>query len=121
MKLADNFYILHRCEKVQDDIFVVEAELLPDHTIYEGHFPGQPVVPGVCTLTIIRECLGNILDKDVKFSSIKDCKYVSALLPSAGLRITINLTLTDESKLNAVVVRNDDQQTVLKLRAELKS
>ena len=120
MKLADNFYIIHRCETIQDNTYVVEAELLPNHSIYEGHFPGQPVVPGVCTLTIIRECLGRILNKDVKFSSIKDCKYVSALLPYEGLNITINLTLTDASKLNAVVVRNGDQQTVLKLRAEIK-
>ena len=120
MKLADNFYIIHRCEIVQDNTFLVEVELLPNHSIYEGHFPGQPVVPGVCTLTIIRECLGKILNKDVKFSAIKDCKYVSALLPYDGLRITINLTLTEALKLNANVVRNDDQQMVLKLRAEIK-
>ena len=57
MKLLDNFYIIHRSEKVQEESFSVEVELLPNHAIYGGHFPGQPVVPGVCTLTIIRECI----------------------------------------------------------------
>lgn len=121
MKLSDNFYIIHRSEKVQNDSFSIEVELLPGHTIYEGHFPGQPVVPGVCTLTVIRECLGRLLEREVKFASIKECKYVSALLPQEGLRITINMTLVDSSKLKATVIRNDDQQIVLKLRAEIKS
>lgn len=121
MKLLDNFYIIHRSEKVQEESFSVEVELLPNHSIYEGHFPGQPVVPGVCTLTIIRECLGRLLEREVKFFSIKECKYVSALLPQDGLRITINMTLVDSSKLRATVIKNEDQQVVLKLRAEIKS
>ena len=119
MRLENNFYTINNIEQKSDDAFAVEVTILPEHQIYEGHFPQQPVVPGVCTLTIIRECIGNILSKEVSFASIKECKYVSALIPQEDLRIMINLTIT-ESKVTAVVERVDDQQMVLKLKASLK-
>lgn len=119
MRLENNFYTINNIEQKSDDAFAVEVTILPEHQIYEGHFPQQPVVPGVCTLTIIRECIGNILSKEVSFSSIKECKYVSALIPQEDLRIMINLTIS-ESKVTALVERVDDQQTVLKLKANLK-
>lgn len=119
MRLENNFYTINNIEQKSDDAFAVEVTILPEHQIYEGHFPQQPVVPGVCTLTIIRECIGNILSKEVSFSSIKECKYVSALIPQEDLRIMINLTIS-ESKVTALVERVDDKQTVLKLKANLK-
>lgn len=119
MRLENNFYTINNIEQKSDDAFAVEVTILPEHQIYEGHFPQQPVVPGVCTLTIIRECIGNILSKEVSFSSIKECKYVSALIPQEDLRIMINLTIS-ESKVTALVERVDDKQTVLKLKANLR-
>lgn len=117
MRLEDNFYKIHAIEKT-DVGYKVEVELMATHPIYEGHFPQQAVVPGVCTLTIIRECLARILSKPVAFVGIKECKYVSALIPQNDLRCVINLTLT-EGVVNAVVVRVDSLQTVLKLKANL--
>ena len=119
MRLENNFYTINNIEQKSDDAFAVEVTILPEHQIYEGHFPQQPVVPGVCTLTIIRECIGNILSKEVSFASIKECKYVSALIPQEDVRIMINLTIS-ESKVTALVERVDDQQTVLKLKANLR-
>lgn len=120
MRLENNFYKINNIEQKSDDTFAIEVTILPGHRIYEGHFPQQPVVPGVCTLTIIRECLGNIMSKEVSFASIKECKYVSALIPQENLGIMINLTITESTKVVAAVERVDNQQTVLKLKANLR-
>ena len=119
MRLEDNFYKIHAIEQTEND-YKIEVELLQDHPIYEGHFPGQPVVPGVCTLTIIRECIGKILSKSVSFATIKECKYVSALIPEQGLKIMINLTLTADGSVKGVVERLDNNQVALKLKANIK-
>lgn len=51
--LLENFYkIIHRKER-EDGKREIEIELNPGHALYQGHFPGQPVVPGVCTLQMI--------------------------------------------------------------------
>lgn len=119
MRLEGNFYKIHNIEHT-DGGYKVEVELFESHPIYAGHFPQQAVVPGVCTLTIIRETLSTILSRDVVFEAIKECKYVSALIPQHDLRVILNLTLVDQTKLSAVVERVDNQQTVLKLRATIR-
>lgn len=40
-----------------EDRFTFRVRLDAAHPIYAGHFPGNPVLPGVCTLQIVRECL----------------------------------------------------------------
>ena len=119
MRLEGNLYTIDSITSPAEGEHNVVVTLMKEHHIYEGHFPSQPVVPGVCTLTIIRECLSKILARPVSFASIKDCKYVSALIPEEGLRIAINITLS-EAKLRVNVERCDNQQTVLKLRAEIR-
>ena len=117
MRLEGNFYTIHNIEQKIDNSFAIEVKLSSEHPIYEGHFPQQAVVPGVCTLTIIKECIRKILSKEISFKSIKECKYVSALVPNHDLRIAINLLLTNNENVSAIVERVDNQQTVLKLKA----
>ena len=119
MRLEGNFYKINRIEALESNSYIVEATLVPKHQIYEGHFPAQPVVPGVCTLTIIRECLGKILSREVSFRTIKECKYLSALIPENEVGIAITISITDSDKIMANVERTDNQQKVLKLRAEI--
>ena len=120
MRLEGNFYKIDNFEQKEDCTYSLTVTILPEHQIYEGHFPAQAVVPGVCTLTIIRECVGKIMEREISFATIKECKYVSALLPEENLRIVINITITDGSKVRVQVERADSQQAVLKLRAEIR-
>lgn len=119
MRLKDNFYRILAINRIGND-YKIEAELMADHPIYKGHFPQKAVVPGVCTLTIIKECLAEILARHVAFASIRECKYVSALTPQEGLRIIIALTVAEEGRVVAVVERAESGQTVLKLKAVLE-
>lgn len=119
MRLENNFYIVHSLELTDEGTFRGEVELLPEHPIYEGHFPQQAVVPGVCTLTIIKECLGRALQREVGFAAIKECKYLSALLPAEGLALKLDFQLI-ESQLRGVVSRVDDSQVVIKLKATIR-
>ena len=40
-------------------------ELNKDHDIFKGHFPGNPVMPGVCMLQIIKELTEKAVDKSL--------------------------------------------------------
>ena len=73
------------------------VEILPSSRIFEGHFPGMPVVPGVCTLTIIRERLSQLTGREVMFREIKEVKYTSAIIPREGLQVQFSLALDGDS------------------------
>lgn len=120
MILNGSFYIINSCDKIAEDAYVVDVELMSQHPIYTGHFPGRPILPGVCTLTIIKECLSRLLKRNVDFVVIKECKFISVLYPESGLIITINITLLESSKVRVAVVRKDTRQDVLKLKATIR-
>ena len=44
-----------------DDGAVYRVSLNPDCEVYKGHFPGNPISPGVCGIQMIRECLWHLL------------------------------------------------------------
>ena len=52
-----------------------------DHAIFSGHFPGHPVVPGVCTMGIIKELLEQQVGKSLKFQEARNVKFLQLITP----------------------------------------
>ncbi len=98
----------------QEETWLFEAELNPEHAVLKGHFPGNPVMPGVCTLRLVRACVSEALGYPVMFSSIKSCKFLSTVLPAAGERMQVAFSIT-ENKLQGKAFYRGSQ--VLKLTA----
>ncbi len=117
MRLEGNFYKTEQIEVTEDGVFKAIVEIFHEHPIFDGHFPQQAVVPGVCTLAIIKETLGKALQREVSFKTIKECKYVSSLLPHVGLKIVLDFVITDAAQLKGIVKRHDNGEVVLKLKA----
>lgn len=116
MRFEGDFYTVEHFERCAEG-FVADLVLNADHAIYAGHFPSQPVVPGVCTMTLIRELCARALDRNCFFRTVRECKFVAALIPEPGLKIRIEASL-EGAKLRATVKR--EEQTILKLQAEIE-
>ncbi len=114
MRLEGTFYTIEElaCDAQGGRCRVLMAA---EHPIYAGHFPAQAVVPGVCTLTIIREVLAKMVGTEVAFDRIKECKYISALLPHEGLELTLDYVWGEEQSVQCQV--SAEQKSVLKLKA----
>lgn len=98
---------------------VAWLELNPAHAVYEGHFPGMPVVPGVCTLMMVKGCAGRISGKKLSYRHISTCKFLTAILPSVNnclkLAFTLKETVDGEYAIQARMYAGDG--AVLKLKA----
>ena len=44
-------------------------------SVYDGHFPGYPVTPGVCQVLMIKEILLSQLDTPLQLSKAKEIKF----------------------------------------------
>ncbi len=52
------------------------------HIIFSGHFPGLPVVPGVCMVQMIKEVFEEVLGQKTKLASARNIKFLHVLDPS---------------------------------------
>jgi 3-hydroxyacyl-[acyl-carrier-protein] dehydratase len=61
--------------------FMAEIELDAGHPLFEGHFPGNPILPGVCTVQIIRELLEQSMQKSLTMMKAGNIKYLGFVNP----------------------------------------
>ena len=100
-----------------DNGFNAVVQVHTDHPIFEGHFPEHPVVPGVCTLAMIKKTVSLYLKRDVMFPKVKESKFVSAIVPQENLLLNISVAFKNETSIVATVTSNDI--VALKLKATI--
>lgn len=95
-------------------------ELNENHDIFKGHFPGSPILPGVCSLQILKACCEDYLTKPLQYVSISSCKYINTVDPTVNKIISFNFTLTpndNQFQLAATGIMGDAK--FIKLKAVL--
>lgn len=90
------------------------ARIDASHPVFEGHFPSQPVLPGVCTLTMVREAVARHAGHAVRFDRIRDCKFLSPVDPRTTPALELRIAASD-GEVRATVV--DAERIVLKMKA----
>lgn len=71
-----------------------EQRIPADHPALPGHFPGQPVVPGVVILDTVTAALAEWMPQAVA-AGLANAKFLTPLLPEQ--RFEIDLTLRDDA------------------------
>ncbi len=62
------------------------------HRIFEGHFPGQPVVPGVCLMQMVQEVTELALGKGpLRLSRADQMKFISPIDPGKAGELEMKL------------------------------
>jgi 3-hydroxyacyl-[acyl-carrier-protein] dehydratase len=113
--LATDFFKIKQMDKGENTVsFTVLIN--PQHQVFEGHFPQQPVVPGVFTLQMIKECMEIFLEKKWRYSELINCKFSRPILPKNSEEILIDCeyTLVDSLQLKAIVRVGDFNCLTLK-------
>ncbi|MCX6285740.1 MAG: 3-hydroxyacyl-ACP dehydratase [Bacteroidetes bacterium] len=91
--------------------YTVSVNLDSSHDIFKGHFPGNPILPGVCQVEMVRELVEDILGRKFMLSQAGQIKYFSvinpALNPLLQLNLRINDTDRDEFNVSAEITAGD--------------
>lgn len=89
-----------------------------DHAIFQGHFPGQPVVPGVCMLQLIKEILEQQTGKALLMQEASLCKFLSVIDPVKTPEVTAQVQYAnDEARYQVNATLSGGDTTFLKLKA----
>ena len=61
----------------------------PHHPLYRGHFPGEPVTPGVCLIQAATELLSGATGSALRLISARQIKFLQMHHPEAPLRFEL--------------------------------
>ena len=78
--LLGNFFTISNAKTTGADT-TADLAIDADHKIFEGHFPGQPVVPGVCLMQMVKELLEQVLGKKTNLVKAHEMKFLAVINP----------------------------------------
>ena len=103
-----------------DNHYIFKSKVEVSHEIFKGHFPDNPVVPGVCTMAMIKDCCASVLSRCVKYDYVKEVKFLSAIIPSIHSELLVDIEFTnvdDKTTISARVLCGE--VVMMKLRATI--
>jgi 3-hydroxyacyl-[acyl-carrier-protein] dehydratase len=118
MLLNDFFSVLSSAEI--DGGFCAEVKINASHEIFSGHFPGNPVVPGVCLIQMIRETARFYLKKSLRMVKATEIKFINIVNPlqNSDLLIELNIREMNEAGMNVSALIKKDETIFLKIKAQ---
>ena len=88
--LLNNFFSI---TEINHNEGAVKASLSihKEHPVFNGHFPGQPIVPGVCMLQMLKEVLKTQVNADIKLVSADFLKFLKFINPQETNTVNLDL------------------------------
>ena len=119
MLLLNKFYrVVSREEK--DNNIVFHVELLPECDVYQGHFPGNPVSPGVCNIEMIKECVMQVVGRKLVMNKLDRCRLTAVASPSVCLTLDVTVHVEEgESSVKVLASIADAQQQYMDFKGEM--
>lgn len=107
--LIENLYTLDSFIN-ENNTVTATITINASHKIFEGHFPQQPVLPGVCQLQIVKELVERALNKKVILSEAGVCKFLQMIDPVTTnfLSIIINYNFDGVSCSGNAIIKSGE-------------
>ncbi|MEG0529111.1 MAG: 3-hydroxyacyl-ACP dehydratase [Bacilli bacterium] len=119
--LIPNLYSIKKSETIDDFNFNIQIELNPKHEIFDGHFPNNPIMPGVCMIQIIKELTELFISQKLYLSKVSNVKFMAIINPFTHSVLDLNLNIMNNGE--EVKVKNSsffESTNALKFSAVFK-
>lgn len=118
MLFKDDFYIIES-SRIEEDTIIFSIKLHKDHIIYKGHFPGNPITPGVVQIEIIKELSSESLKKLISLESMGNCKFLAILNPNSDEKVDVVLKISklEDKKIKVIAQIQNNSNVFLKMNA----
>lgn len=119
--LLNSFYTIVKEESSPGSVKAL-LSINRQHPILQGHFPGHPVVPGVCMMQMIKELMEATTNQTLRISKADNMKFLSVIDPDQNNEIEAAISYVGDHGsfvLNASLMAGSI--TFFKLKATLYS
>src|SRR5215470_3088895 len=120
--LESDFFTIEKMHAEESMVHAV-LRINPGHGIFEGHFPGQPVVPGVCMIEMVKELFENAILRKTRLVKSDFAKFLAMIDPrmTNTIQAEIKYKIIAEDEFNIVSSLFQQGTTFLKFKASFKT
>jgi len=113
MILKNDFYtVIEETTTEQGRNYLIR--LNGEHPVYQAHFPGYPVTPGVCIAQIIKELSSVYLEQTFFLRIMRNVKFLNVLNPLKHPEVAIELSVkTENGAVNPDNIPTDDDKYIV--------
>ena len=112
MNLQNYYYKVNKAGRIQ---------LVRECDVYEGHFPGRPVCPGVFNLQTIKECVSRELGRPLRITAIKQCRLTALATPENCPELSLDLNIMPETDYLIQARLYSPEQVYMELKCTMQS
>ncbi|BFM43025.1 3-hydroxyacyl-ACP dehydratase [Flavobacterium sp. CFS9] len=96
--VLNNFYKVLSEEKTGDSKYTISILINEKHDVFKGHFPGNPIMPGVCMIQIIKELTESITKSTLIMQTLSNVKFMALINPEVNpeLRLELDIVTTED-------------------------
>ncbi|WP_100075885.1 3-hydroxyacyl-ACP dehydratase [Chryseobacterium camelliae] len=96
--ILTNFYTVQSIDRTENGNFTARIVLNKEHDIFKGHFPGNPVTPGVCMMQIVKELTEECTGTQLFLKSASNVKFMAIINPFETPELTLQLDVTEHEQ-----------------------
>jgi 3-hydroxyacyl-[acyl-carrier-protein] dehydratase len=93
--LMNKLYTVQSTQKDEAGMIRATVRLNAGHPVFEGHFPGNPILPGVCTVQIVKELLEMAFKKELMLEKAGNIKYLGFVSPVSTPEVLFDLVINE--------------------------
>ena len=120
--LLKDFYKVQSLDKTDGQKYLAVISVNEKHEIFKGHFPGNPIMPGVCMMQIIKELTEEITGSSLIMQSLSNVKFMALINPEVTpeLQIELDITVNDDQAIKVKNTTTFNETVALKLGSVYK-
>jgi 3-hydroxyacyl-[acyl-carrier-protein] dehydratase len=120
--LLKDFYTIDTLEKKDGNKYEAVLLINEKHDVFKGHFPGNPIMPGVCMMQIIKELTEKVTQQTLVMQSLTNVKFMALINPEVTpeLKLELDITETEEGTVKVKNTTTFHDTVALKLSSTYK-
>ena len=81
------WYVLKNVTRSDKNEIEAEIHVPPDSPWFSGHFPGDPILPGVAQIGMVKDVIRQARGKDLSVSGIRRVRFKQIIRPDDRLNL----------------------------------
>jgi len=81
------WYVLRDLKQSDSKELCADIQVPPDSPWFLGHFPGEPVLPGIAQLGMVLDAINQSSNQNMRISSVSRVRFKQIIRPNDQLKI----------------------------------